>query len=94
MTMSNTNSKTHPPGSLADPAGNVPSMQRELFGSPVEISATCPTCRGTDFNSVPSTDKFRCTKCGWMVKLEGGRVVDAIDWQRAGRSLKKRRGGK
>lgn len=76
--------------SKLDSCTHPPSIQKSLFAEPIELEATCPTCHGTEFNAIHSTDKWRCSRCGWMVKVLNGTPVDAIDWTTAGR---KRKGG-
>ncbi len=77
--------------SKLDSCTHPPSMQKSLFDDPVEIEATCPTCHGTQFNAISGTDKLRCGRCGWLVKVIAGKTVDAVAWTTAGR---KRKGGR
>jgi hypothetical protein len=50
----------------------------------------CPTCWKTGFTPIVGTDKHRCLHCGWLVRFEDGRAVDAVNWRTAGRSKKTR----
>ena len=50
----------------------------------ISVRPTCPTCSRSKFMQI-CAEKHRCRHCGWLVRFENGKAVDAVAWTTAGR---------
>lgn len=84
--MSGTTPKINP---LND-SGRHLSLFPEVNGPTAE--SHCPTCDKNSFSEIGG-GLFRCVHCRWLVKFEGCRAVDGIDWTRTMQKRSKRKRG-
>lgn len=52
----------------------------------------CRQCSCGEFTRIGTTHFWRCTSCKWLVRFDGSRPIDAIDWTAAGRRPTRKRG--
>jgi hypothetical protein len=69
---------------------NSPQAIGDLPQNSAEPIPACPAC-SSDRIALDLTGSGRCTACGWRLKRDAdGNLVDALDWQTAGRTTKRR----
>ncbi len=61
-----------------------------VIGPPdISVRLACPTCSRTKFAPISNTGKHRCLHCGWLIRIEDEKAVDAIAWTTAGKRVKR-----